>query len=295
MCQVSLSTFHFYLISCLIFEFIDTSSEERKYVKMVVLDGIVMGPTVRFLEFDFEKNSDNVLKHCAFDNCFNDLSNSRGGSLCDQHHLALASSCLVRNCSNGRLDGTSACQDHQREWNTFTKYTQHDVRSGIRRMLQRPAESYAWQPTTRGPNTQRHDDPASDPPLPPNYFSPARYYCVETICAPCGVVIAWTKFARSESTTNILNFLGSVYPDEQSRPDYICIDKACQVLATAVTNGSWETWKRTTRFIVDSYHYINHKLLDYLCRTFCNPAPANDVAPNLVIVEYDENGQPYGR
>ena len=45
---------------------------------------------------------------------------------------------------------------------------------------------------------------------------------------------------------------------------------------------------------MDSYHYINHKLLDYLCQTFCNPAPANDVAPNLVIVEYDENGQPYG-
>jgi hypothetical protein len=66
------------------------------------------------------------------------------------------------------------------------------------------------------------------------------------------------------------------------------------VLATAVTNGSWETWKRTSRFIVNSYHYNNHRVQDYLCRTFCNPAPANDVAPNLVIVEYDENGQPYG-
>jgi hypothetical protein len=192
--------------------------------------------------------------------------------------VSLASYCLVRNCDNRRVDGTSACQDHQREWNTFRKFSQHNIRSGIRRMLQRPAESYAWQPTSRGPNTQQHDDPASDPPLPPNYFTPSRYYCVETICAPCGVIIAWTKFARSESTTNILNFLGSVYPDEESRPDYICIDKACQVLATAVTNGSWETWKRTSRFIVDSYHYNNHRVQDYLCRTFCNPAPANDVA-----------------
>ncbi|KIJ90455.1 hypothetical protein K443DRAFT_116578 [Laccaria amethystina LaAM-08-1] len=229
-------------------KFIDASSEENKYVKMVVLDGIVMGPT-----------------HCAFDNCLNDLSNSRGGSLCDQHHVSLASYCLVRNCDNRRVDGTSACQDHQREWNTFRKFSQHNIRSGIHQMLQRPAESYAWQPTSRGPNTQRHDDPASDPPLPPNYFTPSRYYCVETICAPCGVIIAWTKFARSESTTNILNFLGSVYPDEESRPDYICIDKACQVLATAVTNGSWETWKRTSRFIVDSYHYNNHRVQDYLC------------------------------
>ena len=162
-------------------------------------------------------------------------------------------------------------------------------------MLQRPAESYSWQPNTRGPNPQRHDDPSSDPPLPLNYFSPARFYCVETLCAPCGVVIAWTKFARSESTTNILNFLGSVYQTEDSCPDYVCIDKACQVLATAITNGSWEIWKKTTRFIVDTYHYTNHRLLDWLCRKFCNPSPGDGSAPNLVIMEYDENGQLYGR
>ncbi|KAF8873747.1 hypothetical protein CPB84DRAFT_1838917 [Gymnopilus junonius] len=179
---------------------------------MVVLDGIVTGPT-----------------HCAYDNCYN-LSNSKGGSLYDQHYHLLASQCLVRNCTN---------RNHQTDWNTFRKYSHHNVH---------------------------------DPPLPPNYFSPGCYYCVEMICTPCGVVIAWTKFAHSESTTNILNFLASVYPTQDSWPDYICIDKACQVLAT--THTSW--------------------FIDYLCWTYCNPAPANNVAPNLVIVEYDSNGQPYG-
>ncbi|KAF8904677.1 hypothetical protein CPB84DRAFT_1814337 [Gymnopilus junonius] len=192
----------------------------------VVLDGIVMGPT-----------------HCAYDSCYNDLSNSRGGSLCNQHYHLLASWCL----------GTSACQDHQTDWNTFRKYSHHNV---------------------------------CNPPLPPNYFSPGCYYCVEMICAPCGVVIAWTKFAHSESTTNILNFLASVYPTQDSWPDYICINKA-------FTNGSWEIWKHTSQFIVDTYHYINHCLQDYLCQTYCSLAPANNVAPNLVIVEYDSNGQPY--
>ena len=32
-----------------------------------------------------------------------------------------------------------------------------------------------------------------------NYFTPNHFYCVETICAPCGVVIAWAMFAKSES------------------------------------------------------------------------------------------------
>ncbi|KAF8812166.1 hypothetical protein BYT27DRAFT_7221213 [Phlegmacium glaucopus] len=142
---------------------------------------------------------------------------------------------------------------------------------------------------------QRHDDPSEEPPPSPNYFSPARYYCVETICAPCGVVVAWTKFARSESTTNVLNFLESVYPTEESRPDYICIDKGCQVLRTAVTNKSWEKWEKTTRFIVDTYHYINHRVTDYLCRKYCNPSPGDGSAPNLVIIAYGNDGQPYAK
>jgi hypothetical protein len=73
-----------------------------------------------------------------------------------------------------------------------------------------------------------------------NYFTPSYFYCVETICAPCGIVIAWTKFAKSESPTNILNFLETVYPTEESHPDYICIYKACLVLRTAIANGKWD-------------------------------------------------------
>ena len=39
-----------------------------------------------------------------------------------------------------------------------------------------------------------------------------RFYCVETICAPCGTVIAWTLFDKAESETRILEFLEAVYP-----------------------------------------------------------------------------------
>ena len=74
------------------------------------------------------------------------------------------------------------------------------------------------------------------------------------------------------------------------RPSYIAIDKACQVMQKAINNGSWEQWRLTTRFIVDSYHYINHKAEDVLCRTWCNPAPSDGSAPNLVGQHVDEKG-----
>ena len=81
-------------------------------------------------------------------------------------------------------------------------------------MLQRQNESLPWQPLIQQTH-QPHDEATVDIQR-DNYFTPNRFYCVETICAPCGVVIAWAKFAKSESPTNILNFLESVYPTEDS-------------------------------------------------------------------------------
>ncbi|KDQ25438.1 hypothetical protein PLEOSDRAFT_1045438, partial [Pleurotus ostreatus PC15] len=126
-----------------------------------------------------------------------------------------------------------------------------------------------------------------------NYFSAPRFYCVETICAPCGVVIAWRKFAKSEGVAKILQLLEDVYPDPASRPSYIAIDKGCALLKHIVRQGHWPAWEPTTRIIVDSYHYINHRVTDHLCRTWCNPAPLNGDAPNLVVVDEDKQGNPY--
>ncbi|KAF8976642.1 hypothetical protein BDQ17DRAFT_1395085 [Cyathus striatus] len=46
-------------------------------------------------------------------------------------------------------------------------------------------------------------------------------------------------------------------------------------------------------FSVDSYHYTNHGVKDFLCRIFCNSAPLDGSAPNLVVTDVDNNGNPY--
>ena len=108
----------------------------------------------------------------------------------------------------------------------------------------RQNESLPWQPQIQ----QAHQPPdeATVDIQRENYFTPNCFYCVETICAPCGVVIAWAKFAKSESPTNILTFFELVYPTEESQPDYICINKACLVLWTVVANHKWRMWEKTT-------------------------------------------------
>jgi hypothetical protein len=161
-------------------------------------------------------------------------------------------------------------------------------------MLQRPGERNPWQPGLRR-TEQPHDDDDDDVEIPRvHYFGPAKFYCVETICAPCGVVIAWTKFDKSESPTKYSQIFRQEYILQKNLDHaYICIDKACRVLRTAISNKSWNMWKKTTRFIVDSYHYINHRTTDYFVANGVILAPLDGSAPNLIKVAYDKNGQPY--
>jgi len=251
----------------------DGMDVDKAPVKMVVVDGTCFGP-----------------KHCAYENCADDLINYRGAVFCAIHEQAHGAKCRVRNCDNTKIRGTQACQQHQQQWKKYV--TQHKRQSapGFRRITQRPAENLPWV-SANVQTEQPHDEPMEEVEY-KNYFSAPRFYCVETICAPCGVVVAWAKFPKAESPTNILAFLEKVFHTEESRPDYICIDKACLVLRTALRNGSWErAWEKTTRFIVDAYHYINHRDDDELCKKWCNPAPADGSAPNLVVEAKDKQGK----
>jgi hypothetical protein len=152
-------------------------------------------------------------------------------------------------------------------------------------------EHLPWLPPNQDRNQQPHDEPALAQQGRVTYFSPNQFYCVEIMCAPCGVVIAWAKFAKAESPTKILQFLETIFPTADSRPDYVCIDKACLVLKCAIQDQTWDIWRTTTQFIVDSYHYMNHRTSDYLCRKWCNPAPLNGSVLNLVVVERDGHGR----
>ena len=158
-------------------------------VKMVVLDGIVMGPT-----------------YCAYPNCQDGLLNAQGGSFCPAHEIEYGDNCQVVGCTRRQEPGTQACVTHAPQWKKNVSQRSKSTLTELQCILQGAQEP--WQ---RGPNnmsTQPHD--AADHPEQQeckNYFSPNHWYCVETMCAPCGVVLAWTKFAKSESPSNILGWL----------------------------------------------------------------------------------------
>ncbi|TFK31826.1 hypothetical protein BDQ12DRAFT_701426 [Crucibulum laeve] len=227
----------------------NNSSEcEDSLVKMVVLDGIVMGPT-----------------HCAFENCIQSIANIQQGVFCAEDDILHFGLCHIKNCNSSKAENSQTCQVHQHNWQSHIIRFGWQTLLGIHRITRHSEEEqHIWLPQV---NRQQpvHDEIQAPNQQHTNYFIAPQFYCVETICAPCGVVIAWTKFAKAESPTNILEFLDSVYPTADLQPNYVFIDKACLLLCTAVQHGAWDVWGQTTCFIVDSYHYINHCTTDYIC------------------------------
>jgi len=94
------------------------------------------------------------------------------------------------------VQGTQACPQHQSVWSQHRQVQTKSTLAGVRRMLNHPSENLPWNQSNER-DIQPHDEEVAEVQR-KNYFSPARFYCVETICAPCGVVMAWTKFVKSE-------------------------------------------------------------------------------------------------
>src|SRR5277367_1011500 len=97
---------------------------------MVVLDGIVMGPT-----------------HCAYDGCTSDLMNARGGAFCPFHETELGNQCHVHNYQRSKVNPTQACDQHQLEWKKYVENHSQENLSGVRRIL-RSRENMPWKPNT---------------------------------------------------------------------------------------------------------------------------------------------------
>lgn len=52
----------------------------------------------------------------------------------------------------------------------------------------------------------------------------------------------------------------------------------------------WQNDWESSRFIVDAYHWINHKSSDDICVAYCNPTPIDTTSNDLVELDIAEDG-----
>ncbi|KAJ7725141.1 hypothetical protein DFH07DRAFT_758772, partial [Mycena maculata] len=78
--------------------------------------------------------------------------------------------------------------------------------------------------------------------------------------------------------------------DPNSRPSSTAYDDTSSLWHHIVTQNPNGSWLTTTKFIVDAWHCISHRSTDVLCCLWCNPALANGLQLDLILVEEDNNG-----
>ena len=122
-------------------------------------------------------------------------------------------------------------------------------------------------------------------------FRAGHLYCVQTIQWACGIPVGWGKCYKSESSPQVLSILNHIWQEHpESKPSFIVYDAACDLLRHIITQNADDPWLKTTKFIVDAWHYIGHQARDALCRLWCNPSPLNGSQPDLVRMVEDANG-----
>lgn len=204
------------------------------------------------------------------------------------------------------MGNSRACSlDNHQHWyqdylKRFSRLTWGSVTRILRRTVTREQSSAIGQSTN---NETGNPSLALRPQLPRgphgedggavvHRFRAGTTYCVQTLQWSCGMPIGWGKCYNAESVSQVFSILNNIFPEDESahRPTFLFYDNACKLLAHIVAQHRESLWIQSTRFLVDAWHYVNHRVADQLCRYWCNPAPADGSQPDLVISK-EENGR----
>ncbi|KAJ6527931.1 hypothetical protein DFH09DRAFT_935466 [Mycena vulgaris] len=251
----------------------------RGYARLAVMDG---------------KNIPH--RTCAVTICEGPLVNYKNGRFCI-NHLAMRDVCGIIPCGRPvHSDGAVTCDDifhkdwHQKYLNRFSRLSFPGVQRVIRRQAaQNDANAPQVGPSLHSELPELHGTAGENV---VHTFRARSTYCLQTVQWSCGCPIGWGKCYRSESSSQVLKIINNIwesYPD--SRPSFLAYDDACSLLRHIVTQDPNSPWIRTTKRIVDAWHYIGHRASDVLCRIWCNPAPTDGSQPDLISVNVDANGR----
>jgi hypothetical protein len=237
------------------------------------------------------------------DDCRQPLTNYKDGIFCEEH-LHLRNICGIIPCGEPvQFQGAKTCANpshidwHKKWMNHFKRLSYPGVRRVIRRQHIAAEEAIEGGVPNRDVTA-----PALHVRMPPlqgipgenvtHMFRAGTIYCIMTIQWSCGYPLGWGKCYKSESAPQVLEIMNKMWAvNAASRPSFMAYDDACDLLRHIVTQDPHSEWLKTTKFIVDAWHYIGHRATDVLCRLWCNPAPTNGSQPDLVLTEQDANGQ----
>ncbi|KIJ22356.1 hypothetical protein M422DRAFT_277243 [Sphaerobolus stellatus SS14] len=120
-------------------------------------------------------------------------------------------------------------------------------------------------------------------------FKVKKVHCVQTFQWACDVPITWGKCYITESLSQVCELMDDIWKDHpEDQPNFLFYDDACNLVCHMVTSHPEPLWLRSTRFIVDAFHYMTHRATDAVCHPWCNPSPTDGSRPDLLISQVNE-------
>ncbi|KAJ3757685.1 hypothetical protein EV360DRAFT_70926 [Lentinula raphanica] len=246
----------------------------RGYVRLAVMDGKSFGHRI-----------------CAINDCKAPLVNFRNGRFCKDHIGQWENICGIIPCGRPvHSRGALTCDNpnHQSWYRAYTARFKRLTFPGVQRVMRRQKEHPNQTHSFHVELPSLDGTPAEDI---AHTFRAQSVYCIQTVQWSCGTPIGWGKCYKSESLPQVLSILDYIWgPYPSKRPGFLAYDNACDLLRHIVTQNAHDSWLTSTRFIVDSWHYIGHRATDVLCRLWCNPAPTDGSQPDLIQAVEDNNG-----
>ncbi|KAJ6464300.1 hypothetical protein C8R47DRAFT_1237731 [Mycena vitilis] len=251
----------------------------RGYARMAVMDGKALPHRI-----------------CAVSICEGALVNYKDGRFC-MDHLEMRSICGIIPCGRPvHSDGAVTCDSeshkawHQKYQNRFGRLNF----PGVQRVMRRQADQAAANAPQNGPSFHAElpelNGIAGENVV--HTFRARSIHCLQTVQWSCGCPIGWGKCYRSESSSQVLKIINRIWEDyPDSRPSFLAYDDTCNLLRHIVTQDPNSLWIKSTKLIIDAWHYIGHQAADVLCRVWCNPAPTNGSQPDLISISVDDNGR----
>jgi hypothetical protein len=204
--------------------------------------------------------------------------------------------CAIDGCNRPVAAGSPICAgpSHQTWYRTWKSRFGRLSFPGVQRVLRRNEALRASEPEGARPTINVSLPAIGETPgiNVKHTLRAGKVYCILTVQWACGCPIGWGKCYSSESSPQVIAILNSIWEGNLAyRPAFLAYDNACNLLRHVLHQNRAVDWFRSTRFIVDAWHYIGHKASDGLCRTWCNPAPADGSQPDLLRVSEDSQGQ----
>ncbi|KZO89741.1 hypothetical protein CALVIDRAFT_491440, partial [Calocera viscosa TUFC12733] len=207
---------------------------------------------------------------CAVHNCASPLPTNRA-RFCSTH-APLELICSVEGCQRPAREGYRTCTlpDHVKIEVNYKAVGQsfNLLKSQEEEEEEEEAEVRTDAEHASGSNTRRPPPKSTKTKA---RFARRRTHNEQLIVRPCGVILGRATFYGAEALSSVADFLQTVFPTRQSRPDVLFFDNNCSLHRYIADRPRLQDFFHDTALVVDIFHFKSkHSESDVYCSRHCN-------------------------